>query len=666
MSFTSVCQVCGVATRMNCGRCKVVYYCSPEHQNEIAALVEHVEIVQKQIRMRELLEAIRKEKVGREIHHRRFFLKMDRGHKIRLNLLERRMVGAAEALAALLNRVIETRKEYLDADGDSVVGLVEDLERQAKEMGAGRPPATANGDKRGDDILKTVLSKLPKEKMKKPKGSSKTNAPEEEEEGGADLIEIQIFASKKKSLDKLYKIFLQTREEYLAERLNDDERDDLDLIRSLNIVRDALQQYGRRIVLQDPVLFEKAQNKVSWEDLFLDIEFQTEDFQRLCAGFGRATDIGLLWLKDSVIEAIAMWPEPGNQGTSATAGEYGHRHKILGRWVYTSYNKKLTSSPETWWYIFDILGSVIERDTENRFMRLCNSFEDMQTLFSIAGFGLMPVPTTFEKYSIAKERNVLTQCGVVVADFVATAAGLGLFGLPAGSTGPFPSTNPASRRGYITWAEMESRSYMFGAVRNEPDVFTDAFISELRARPDLFIVITRSETDPGRVTDEYGAKGLEPFAQMRMRTFEAPHASFDERPRGRGAWDVTRSARDVLYGGDLFKANDFNAPSRSEAVRGYITELEGPNSSGWLFHFKNFEVKYFVILDAKANTDGKEMMREVEWAALRAAGLVQGKRTLSKRIKAMDSLMKKRTGELFAWLPPSVATTEYRPASSGQ
>jgi hypothetical protein len=37
---------------------------------------------------------------------------------------------------------------------------------------------------------------------------------------------------------------------------------------------------------------------------------------------------------------------------------------------------------------------------------------------------------------------------------------------------------------------------MFGAIQNEPDQFTEAFLNELRTQPDLFHVLTRSDIWP--------------------------------------------------------------------------------------------------------------------------------------------------------------------------
>ena len=67
---------------------------------------------------------------------------------------------------------------------------------------------------------------------------------------------------------------------------------------------------------------------------------------------------------------------------------------------------------------------------------------------------------------------------------------------------------------------MESRADMFGAVRNEPDALTRAFFDELHAQPDLFQVVTKSNTNTKREFETFGdAGGVLP--QMRTGIFDA-------------------------------------------------------------------------------------------------------------------------------------------------
>lgn len=68
---------------------------------------------------------------------------------------------------------------------------------------------------------------------------------------------------------------------------------------------------------------------------------------------------------------------------------------------------------------------------------------------------------------------------------------------------------------------------MFGAVRNERDEFVNAFLRELRARPDLFQVVLRSETAPSHHVEMFGSgpSNNDALPVMRTRQFEAPPSS---------------------------------------------------------------------------------------------------------------------------------------------
>lgn len=143
-------------------------------------------------------------------------------------------------------------------------------------------------------------------------------------------------------------------------------------------------------------------------------------------------------------------------------------------------------------YLLEILQPPA--DVENRFVRLCNNFDDMVNFPSFGAIGMLP-PSTFcsRQYNgvdVIVPRKHLSFSGVVITDMVSGP-------MPPHMTGPIPTTCRAKRPGCIIWCEIEARGYMFGALRNEPDPFNDAFLRELHARPDLFQVVTRSETDPG-------------------------------------------------------------------------------------------------------------------------------------------------------------------------
>ena len=207
----------------------------------------------------------------------------------------------------------------------------------------------------------------------------------------------------------------------------------------------------------------------------------------------------------------------------------------------------------------------------------------------------------------------------------------------AGMPNPLPTMRMAKQRGYKVWVESEVRAYMFGATRNEEDEFTRTFLRELRARPDLFQVITRSETDPGQNIEAFGAGPGEALPNMRVRTFEAPPAPLSNPPQGHGEWEVIRSAHDVLYG------------TRRE-IQGYLTIL-ARDKKGWFFRFKSFPVKYFVILDTVPSRHYGHLARNVAWAALRARGYGEGEYALRKYVIASDKLFQDCAEERFVWMP---------------
>lgn len=280
-------------------------------------------------------------------------------------------------------------------------------------------------------------------------------------------------------------------------------------------------------------------------------------------------------------------------------------------------------------------------DIENRFMYLCNDFDDLISFMSFAALGLVPPPTFCKKKGIEGFRSHLSLCGVVVGDVVDTSN--------PRPPGPVPSIIPASRPDLISWAELGFRAYMFGAIRNGRDTFTDAFVKQLRLYPDKFVVILRSETDTGQWLESFGGGQDETFYQMRCRMFEAPMASFSDRPVGSGAWNNIRMGRDVLYGTGQGGETD---------MKGYLRELETQRNEGWLFWLKKdrFKVKYFLILDAQPNRSGMQLIQNVAWAAMCAAGYVRGAYSMKQYVKATDALLQATITERLSWLPPSVCT----------
>jgi hypothetical protein len=277
---------------------------------------------------------------------------------------------------------------------------------------------------------------------------------------------------------------------------------------------------------------------------------------------------------------------------------------------------------------------------ENRFVRLCNNFDDMVNFLSFGAIGMLP-PSTFcskqyDGVDAILPRKHLSLSGVVIADMVSSPK-------PPHMIGPIPTTRRGRRPGCIVWCEMETRGYMFGALRNEPDSFNDAFLRELRARPDLFQVVVRSETDPRRDVEIFPIDAL---PAMRYRQFEAPPARASNRPTGSGDWIVSRSAVDVLYGTHCEMPG---APNRS--FFGYLQILNSGNNKGWFFCFKKFPVKYIVILDTVPNRHHSVLAKNVAWAALRARGYGEGEFESRKYARASDKFFQKRAKELLSWTP---------------
>jgi len=293
---------------------------------------------------------------------------------------------------------------------------------------------------------------------------------------------------------------------------------------------------------------------------------------------------------------------------------------------------------EAWWLLLKMLHPPA--NIENRFVRLCNSFDDLVGFLSFAALGLVPSPnfcqerSHFDVNDPSLSRNHLSLCGVIVADMVSTDR-------PPHMCGPMPTTRRATRRDRIVWATIETRAYMFGAVRNDlGDVFVDAFLRELRARPDLFQVVLRSETAPGRQVEMFGwgPANDEALPAMSGCQFEAPRGKSPVPPSyASSQWQVFRSAVDVLYG-------------TGKEIQGYLTLLSH-NPRGWFFRYKTFPVTYFVILDTVPNRDRSVLARNVAWAALRAGGYAKGEYTVRKYAVATDDLFEQCARERLGWQP---------------
>ena len=275
-------------------------------------------------------------------------------------------------------------------------------------------------------------------------------------------------------------------------------------------------------------------------------------------------------------------------------------------------------------------------NVENRFVRLCNTYDELIGFLSFGAFGLVP-PPRFCGVSVAYRKH-LSLAGVVVADMVSLPN-------PPELCGPILTLQKSKRPGYGIWAEIESRAYIFGAVRNEPDEFTDRFLQEIKARPDLFQYVTYSENDPfGTITDASTTTpegGSGPLPCMRTRMFEAPRTTLTNRPQGYGDWTVERSAPDILFG-----------KKSKRSMIGYLTQLKEGGSSGWFFHFKKFPVKYFAIIDPIPDRHHIFLAQQLAWVALRVKGYGRGEYEASKYARASDTFFNKCAAERLSWAPP--------------
>ena len=123
-----------------------------------------------------------------------------------------------------------------------------------------------------------------------------------------------------------------------------------------------MQQYIRRILFHDSVLFMKALDKVSFEDLLLSEDFSIEDMKRIYQLLKKRLEIGLRWYKDAVVEALAI----RDAGTAANVGAPGmfmfyslklpfseaqarvaDRFQIVGGWIFNRTHLRKISN-EAW------------------------------------------------------------------------------------------------------------------------------------------------------------------------------------------------------------------------------------------------------------------------------------------------------------------------------
>ncbi|KAJ6582736.1 hypothetical protein B0H10DRAFT_2098574 [Mycena sp. CBHHK59/15] len=493
---------------------------------------------------------------------------MDDGHKIRINLLAKQMTRAVEIRDAL-----EARAMTLHLANDPTKDWMHEFQ---------------------------------------------TLSPENEEESSLDRISSYLHLSEKKwkleaavnADDDLIALKLRFR----RERPPDTE----ELRKLQKISNTAYAQYFRRIVFHDPNLFAKSLNKVSFKDLVMDEDFGMEDVKRVLRMLAGRLAFGLTWWKDSLTEALYI---KDRAEASANMGSVEHRVKILGGWIYKS-SRNTPAPNKVWWTL--LTSEEKQQDIENRYVRLCCNFDELHLFLTMSAY-VMPSPsfcTTGNSenpsWDSSATRKHLSICGVVVTGMLNGSSQL------FKHLGPMPSLIPARHLGYKMWVETEVRAYIFGAIRDEPDDFTAAFLNELRARPDLFSVVTRSDTDPPRILDSFGGV----TDQVRMRKFEGPPS---------WEWGVGGStvAFNVLYGGgmDLYKtagylSANFNMGTDSTDAVQLADSFPQTVPSQVLSH-----------LGRLGEEQCPRPRAASAWAAFRARGLVQGDYDERKYDKASDVLL---------------------------
>ncbi|KAJ3542751.1 hypothetical protein NMY22_g3395 [Coprinellus aureogranulatus] len=385
----------------------------------------------------------------------------------------------------------------------------------------------------------------------------------------------------------------------------------------------SLSQYARRIVFYDPILFAKSLDKVSFRDLVLSDDFDMEDTVRFMGLFGQCDGYPLPWLKDSIFEALKMIKRMKNgppEHASANFGKVDHRFRVLdlGGWIYNQRHKDPVSD-EVWWHLFKFIDP--QANTENR--------------YAPWGCCLLQAFASFRRNQdwnpgLSLHESTSPSPGIVVADLTPGTTMSSLF------NSPIPTPLPATRPGNIVWAEADTRSYMFGAVRHEKDAFTEAFLDELRSRPDLFQLLVWSETEPESSLEESGSDNGKALPPMRFRKFQVPRSRAPP-SSGHGEWEVMRTPRDILFS------------QKKEKIVGYITNIRN-QVPGWFFRFKTFPVRYFVVLDTVPKRHPSIALRNVAWAALRAGKYGSGEYTDSKYHRASDKLFEEKSAQRLSWM----------------
>ncbi|KAJ7067304.1 hypothetical protein C8F01DRAFT_1051765 [Mycena amicta] len=584
-------------------------------ETSIPILLDHARMVKKYV------NAIREERTGRDIHHKRFFLKVDEGHKMRLKILERRMVEGVE-----IREAIETRAMRLHLQAHPAKEWAFEFQQSLNA----EPTTSTQFDAAINFADKTAQH------------SVAASADD-------DLVALAMRRCESFNACYLCSISFSTRTGSPS-RLSPP----ASARRTMTPMREAtlrktyaniMTQYLRRIVFHSPRLLALAWDKVSVRDLLMDDGFGMEEVMEIAMMVAQRLRFGLKWWKDAISEAFAM---SANDYAPANMGTLENRFKILGGWIFNNMRSQPASN-KVWWV------NPPEPDTENRYVRICSNFEELQTFMTINALAISNHPSFCRRYprinadptDSCVTRNHLTLSGFIVADLV--------YGPPSAlNNGPITAGKPGKTPGHVIWVEGQFRPYMFGVIHPHDTTFNEPFLQELCRCPEKFIVISRHDSDPPmklNVLSEPNSCSAADIWQIRFRTFEAPFAMAHNRPAGHGEWQTMRSAMHVIYGGED------SGKGQTAGNRGYLSigfsNTKGQNGRPEvsMFYHKTFPVRYLLILGVDPMQHVHDLAREVAWAAFKVHGLVMGEYDMDRYERASDVLFKKVVRERMAFMP---------------
>lgn len=103
----------------------------------------------------------------------------------------------------------------------------------------------------------------------------------------------------------------------------------------IELIYHIMRQYALRIIFYEPTLFMKSLEKVSLKDLILSEDFTIEDARLFGELFIRQRlALGLLWLKDSVLEALSIVTQSNSSGIAANFGDLGEPVASVVRLIF--------------------------------------------------------------------------------------------------------------------------------------------------------------------------------------------------------------------------------------------------------------------------------------------------------------------------------------------